>query len=158
MEEWKIGVPKGSGSGRPKFSTQANHPTLTPEDQPHPSCLHRHGRDHNKSTIQSHQLDNWEDMCLSLYGKCLLVQAIVGGHTQFLTKAQGMPPNIEAALTKMIQNFIWGETSLPCIAMEALHRPMEEGGLDLLDINVQNEAIEIGWLKSYLNFNGTHPT
>ncbi|KAH9051428.1 hypothetical protein EDB87DRAFT_1571750, partial [Lactarius vividus] len=75
-----------------------------------------------------------------------------------LTKAQGMPKNIEAALTKMICNFIWGEDKQPHLAMEILQKPLEEGGLSLLDVKAQNEAIEIGWLKTYLNFSPTRPT
>ncbi|KAH9164749.1 hypothetical protein EDB89DRAFT_1859018, partial [Lactarius sanguifluus] len=59
------------------------------------------------------QLDNWEEMRPTLYGKRLIVQAVVGGHSQFLTMAQGMPKSIETALTKMIRNFIWGEDAPP---------------------------------------------
>ena len=42
----------------------------------------------------------------TLDGKRIIVQAIVGGHTQFLTKAQGMLESIQEALTKEIKNFI----------------------------------------------------
>ena len=42
----------------------------------------------------------------TLYGKRLIVQAIVGGHTQFLTKAQGMPAHIEEVITKIIRDII----------------------------------------------------
>ncbi|KAH9051453.1 hypothetical protein EDB87DRAFT_1571679, partial [Lactarius vividus] len=80
------------------------------------------------------------------------------GHSQFLTKAQGMPKNIEATLTKMIRNFIWGEDKQPRLAMEILQKPLKEGGLSLLDVKARNEAIEIGWLKTYLNFSPTRPT
>jgi hypothetical protein len=39
-------------------------------------------------------------------GRKLIVQAVVGGQTQFLTKAQGMPATVEKALTKLIRDFI----------------------------------------------------
>ena len=55
-------------------------------------------------------------------------------HTQFLTKAQGMPPHIEGAITKIIRNFIWDNDVHPRIATEYLHKPLIEGGLNLLDI------------------------
>src|SRR6267142_2572479 len=64
----------------------------------------------------------------TMHGRKLIIQAIVGGHTQFLTKAQGMP------------------------------KPIEEGGLGLLDIKACNEAIDISWLRSYLNFSPSRPT
>ena len=59
---------------------------------------------------------------------------MVGGHTQFLTKAQGMPMHIEEALTRMIRDFIWDDGINPRIALENLYRPMDEGGLNLLNI------------------------
>ena len=37
------------------------------------------------------KLEIWGRSHPTLYGKRLIVQAVVGGHTQFLTKAQGMP-------------------------------------------------------------------
>ena len=86
------------------------------------------------------------------------VQIIVGGYTQFLTKAQGMPPHIEAALTKIIREFMWESDSSPRIALGVLQSPIEHGGLNLLDLKARNEAIDIMWLKSYLNFSPSRPT
>ena len=94
----------------------------------------------------------------TLNGRKIIAQIIVRGYTQFLTQAQGMPPHIEAAITKTIKDFIWEEYSSPRIALDYLHLPIEEGGLNLLDINARNEAIEIIWLKSYLNMSPTRPT
>ena len=36
--------------------------------------------------------------------------------------------------------------------MTTLRRPIHEGGLNILDVRSRNEAIEIVWLKAYLNF------
>jgi hypothetical protein len=52
---------------------------------------------------------------------------------------------------------MWEDDSSPRIAMELLHKPMEEGGLNLIDIQACNEAIDIIWLKAYLNFSPTRP-
>jgi hypothetical protein len=43
------------------------------------------------------------------------------------------------------------------IALENLHRPIEEGGLDLIDIKARNDAIELTWLKDYLDFSPSRP-
>ena len=67
-------------------------------------------------------------------GRKAIIQIIVGGHTQFMTKAQGMPPHTEAALTKTIWNFMWEDDSSPRITLELLQRPTEGGGLNLLDL------------------------
>ena len=48
------------------------------------------------------RLNTWAKSWPTIYGKRLTIQAIVGGYTQFLTKAQGMPPHIKTALEKII--------------------------------------------------------
>ncbi|KAG0700960.1 hypothetical protein DFH29DRAFT_806953 [Suillus ampliporus] len=78
--------------------------------------------------------------------------------TQFLAKAQGMPKHIESALIKTTRNFIWNNTRSPPINLEQLYQPKETGGINLLDIKSRNEAIEITWVKSYLNISPTRPT
>ena len=99
----------------------------------------------------------WEKAHPSMAGRKLIVQTVVGGYTQFLTKAQGMPENIEKALIKIIRNFVWEDDSSPRIALDFLQRPRTQGGLDLLDLKARNEAIELVWLKSYLNFSPSRP-
>ena len=94
----------------------------------------------------------------TLYGRRAIAQMIIGGCTQFLTQAQGMPKHIENTLISMTRKFMWEENTSPRIALEYLHYPIEEGGLDLLDIKSRNEAIEIIWLKTYLNMSPDRPT
>ncbi|KAG2748706.1 hypothetical protein P692DRAFT_20709402, partial [Suillus brevipes Sb2] len=72
-------------------------------------------------------LNRWKKCHPTLAGKQLIIQMFVGGMTQFLTKAQGMPKNIEAALTKMIRNFIWDDKRSPPISLEQLQRPKKDG-------------------------------
>lgn len=103
-------------------------------------------------------LERWRQTRPTLQGRKLIIQTIVGGHTQFLTKAQGMPPTIENALTKMTRDFLWEDDSSPRIALSTLHQPIEQGGLNLLDLQARNEAIEITWLKAYLNLSPSRPT
>jgi ribonuclease HI len=102
-------------------------------------------------------LKRWAKSNPTLQGRQLIAQAVIGGHTQFLAKAQGMPPDIEAALIKISRNFIWEGCTVPRITLECLHRPVEEGGLNLLDITVRNDAIELTWIKTYLDFSPSRP-
>jgi len=69
-----------------------------------------------------------------------------------------MPATIETALTKMIRKFMWENDSSPRIAYHILCSPLNEGGLNLLNVQARNEAIEIIWLKSYLDFSPSRPT
>ena len=94
----------------------------------------------------------------TLDGKRLIIQMFVGGMTQFLTKAQGMPKQIENSLTKIIRNFIWDNARSPPMSLSRLQRPMSEGGINLLDIPTRNQAIEITWLSSYINMSMSRPS
>jgi ribonuclease HI len=103
------------------------------------------------------RLERWATSYPTLMGRKLIIQSVVGGHTQFLTMAQGMPTNIEDALIKITRRFIWGADSSPRLALDVLYCPVEEGGLNLLDITARNEAIEIMWLKSHLDLSPARP-
>ena len=105
----------------------------------------------------SSKLERWKKAHPTRNGRKIITQMIVGGHTQFLTQAQGMPKETEDTLNKIIKNFIWEDDSSPRIANETLRNPITEGGLDLLDLEVRNEAIDIMWLKTYLNFSPKRP-
>ena len=39
----------------------------------------------------------------------------------------------------------------PMILIDCLSKPITEGGIKLIDIPARNEAIELMWLKSYLD-------
>ena len=81
-----------------------------------------------------HGKERWRKTHPTLHGRRLIIQTIIGGHTQFLSKAQGMPAEIETALTKITCDFIWEDDSSPRIALATLYCPIEKGGLNLLDI------------------------
>lgn len=83
---------------------------------------------------------------------------IVDSMTQFLTKAQGMPTSIEAAVTKKIRTFIWDDRKTPPISLTRLERPISEGGLGLMNITVRNRAIDITWVKTYMDMTPSRPT
>jgi ribonuclease HI len=103
-------------------------------------------------------LRSWNDTHPSIFGKRIIAQAVVGGRTQFLTKAQGMPDVIRDALTNIIKNFIWDDATNPRLALPALHAQNEEGGIELLNMKNRNDAIELIWLKEYLSDRKVRPT
>jgi len=47
-------------------------------------------------------LKQWNKSHLTLDGHCLITNMVIGGHTQYLTKVQGMPHDVELLLTKHI--------------------------------------------------------
>ena len=104
-------------------------------------------------------LECWKSVHPTLDRKRLIVQAIVGGRTQFLAKAQGMPDSIRDALTKEIHNFIWDDAEhVPRLGMNHLTDTKDVRGLKLLNFKIRNEAIELVWLRVYLNLTHTRLT
>ncbi|KAI0051952.1 hypothetical protein FA95DRAFT_1463766, partial [Auriscalpium vulgare] len=107
----------------------------------------------------SARLKLWKQSYPSINARAAVVQMFAGGCTQFLTQAQGMPPPIEKALIKLIRDFVWSEDAkrVP-IDLTHLYRPRAEGGIALLDIHARNDAIELMWLKRYLDLSDSRPT
>ncbi|EJD46005.1 hypothetical protein AURDEDRAFT_29686, partial [Auricularia subglabra TFB-10046 SS5] len=52
-------------------------------------------------------LKRWENMKPTLIGKSMLSHAFIGGFSQYLMAAQGMPIRIECKLEKMTLDFFW---------------------------------------------------
>ena len=103
-------------------------------------------------------LQCWNKGHPTLDAKRHIVQMFAGGMTQFLTKAQGMPCQIEDALVKIICSFIWDEsTAPPMIAIKKLYTPKEQGGINLLNIPAWNRAIDLTWLRAYLDLSPSRP-
>ncbi|KAH8993388.1 hypothetical protein EDB92DRAFT_1796418, partial [Lactarius akahatsu] len=70
-----------------------------------------------------------------------------------------MPDGIREALTKEIRNFLWGEdVNVPRLGLNHLENTKDDGGIKLLNLKNRNEAIEIAWLKGYLNLTESRPT
>jgi hypothetical protein len=104
-------------------------------------------------------LRSWATTKPTLDAHRLIVQMIVDDITQFLTKAQGMPPDIEMSLQRIVRNFIWDDKRPPPgLGIKTLHKPKSQGGIDLLNIEARNNAIDITWLEHYLNTTHQCPT
>ena len=63
--------------------------------------------------------------------------------TQFLAKAQGMPKPITTALTKLTRDFIWDGRRSPPIGIDRLYLPHSKGGINLLNVQAQNDTIDV---------------
>ncbi len=92
----------------------------------------------------------WLNGHATLQGKKHVIQMIVGGMTQFLTTVQRMPDTIVKRLNKIIRNYLWDDRHNTPVGMKHVYLPVEEGGLGILDLVSRNEAIDIMWLKTYL--------
>ncbi|EIW58569.1 uncharacterized protein TRAVEDRAFT_106149, partial [Trametes versicolor FP-101664 SS1] len=79
------------------------------------------------------------------------------GRTQFRAMVQTMPESVEKRLTNIMMSFMWGGDAHPRIAREVLYRPINKGGLNLLDIRARNDAINLMWLRTYLGIGLKRP-
>lgn len=102
-------------------------------------------------------LEHWEKGKPTLHGRKLAVDLEVGGRTQFLAKAQGMPKAVEDKLVKMIADFMWAGDKHPRVDRATLYASIENGGLGVLNIPARNEAIDLVRLQDYLNLSSTRP-
>ncbi|KAJ3474750.1 hypothetical protein NLI96_g12277 [Meripilus lineatus] len=103
------------------------------------------------------ELTRWKKGSPTFQGKRHIIQMVVGGITQYLSKVQGMPKHTEKRLIRIIKNFIWDEKKAP-VSMDMITQRIERGGLGILDLQARNEAIQLTWLKAYLNLTPTRPT
>ncbi|KAJ6626544.1 hypothetical protein B0H10DRAFT_1781023, partial [Mycena sp. CBHHK59/15] len=91
----------------------------------------------------------WQTTNPSLEGKCHIISMVIGGRTQYLTRVQGMPRDIEETLEKTIRSFLWdGKTAR--VALETMILPVDQGGKGILDISSRNKAIDLWNLQCYL--------
>ncbi|EIW55710.1 uncharacterized protein TRAVEDRAFT_77783, partial [Trametes versicolor FP-101664 SS1] len=103
-------------------------------------------------------LERWGLRNPSMYGRKLIVGMEVGGCTQFLARAQTMPPAVEQTLERAVSEFVWKNGGRPTVSMAVLQDPLESGGLNLLDVRARNDAIDLMWLKAYVDTSPARPT
>ncbi|KAF8295410.1 hypothetical protein DL93DRAFT_2068423, partial [Clavulina sp. PMI_390] len=103
-------------------------------------------------------LARWNNHHPTMIGRRIIAQIIIGGMTQFLTRAQGMPDKIEQKLTQIAWRFIWNvPTASPPILNEFLFMPFTEGGLEALDLSARIEAINLMKLKQIIRTDPLRP-
>ncbi|TBU52820.1 hypothetical protein BD310DRAFT_787274, partial [Dichomitus squalens] len=102
-------------------------------------------------------LDRWRLGHATLDGKRHVIQMVVAGMTQYLSDVQRMPGSVVKRLEKILRDYLWDGKVIPPIAKEHTFLPMDQGGLSIIDLEARNEAIDVMWLKSYLDFSPDRP-
>jgi ribonuclease HI/exonuclease III len=96
-------------------------------------------------------VDRWKKLHPTYKGKRMIIQAMVGGMSQYRTATQGMPVKALKEIRRITRDFIW-DNKRPLVNEETLQLPISEGGLGILDPVARNEAIDMERLRRYLNF------
>ncbi len=94
----------------------------------------------------------WRTGHATIQGKTHVVQMIIGGITQFLTTVQRMPDVILKRLEKILRSYLWDDRVNTPVGLDYVCLPIERGGLSMLDLKARSEAIDIMWLRAYLDF------
>jgi hypothetical protein len=94
-------------------------------------------------------LERWKLTNPSIEGKRHIINMFVGGRSQYLTRVQGMPNDIEDSLVELINTFLW-DGKRARISSSAMYSHVSEGGKQILNIRARNEAIDLWNLQTYL--------
>jgi hypothetical protein len=94
-------------------------------------------------------LERWKATKPTMEGKRHIVNMVIGGRTQYLTRVQGMPKDVEDTLTNIEHIFLW-DGKKARVAHETMILNVTEGGKQTLDIPSRNEAIDLWNLQMYL--------
>ncbi len=102
-------------------------------------------------------IERWKAGHATTQGKRHVVQMIVGGMTQFFTMVQRMPEEIRKRLDKIIRDYLWNDRHNTPVGKKHICLPIELGGLGILDLQARSDAIDIVWLKTYLDYSSERP-
>jgi len=69
-----------------------------------------------------------------------------------------MPDHIENEMTKIMKDFIWDGNKRGLVRLDYAAEAREKGGLGMPDLKTRMKAIDIMWLKKYLNTPEKRPT
>jgi hypothetical protein len=94
-------------------------------------------------------LERWKASSPTLEGKRHIINTVIGGRTQYLTRVQGMPKDVEDTLNKVEHIFLWDRKKAR-VTQETMILDIADGGKRILDITARNEAIDLWNLQSYL--------
>ena len=103
----------------------------------------------------------WKPKNLTMTGRTMVIQSIIGGKSQYLATVQGMPKSIELELTSIIGEFLWdnnGERKRAAVNSHMMSLPVHQGGKALLLPGLRNTAIQIGlWFRKLMQPAGQRP-
>ncbi|KAI0738371.1 hypothetical protein C8Q80DRAFT_1074680, partial [Daedaleopsis nitida] len=102
-------------------------------------------------------IEHWQWGNATVEGRRHVVQMVLGGMSQFLTDVQRMPDSVCRRLDKILRAYLWNDRTIPPVKKEFVYASVEMGGLKVLDLESRNEAVNVMWLQSYLNFRETRP-
>ena len=96
-------------------------------------------------------LSTWKKSRPTFRGKKLILKTLITSKSWFLATVNGMPKHIQIEMEKNMKDFLWDGRKKGLITMEAASAPRENRGLGIPNIEARLKAIQIMWLKKYLD-------
>ncbi len=94
-------------------------------------------------------LDSWRSRNLTLFGKITIIKTLGIPQLIFSATMLAIPDNIIKKTNKLLYNFIWN--SRDRIKRNSIIGNYEKGGLKMVDIESQFEAIKAAWVSRIVN-------
>jgi len=101
--------------------------------------------------IQKKVIDVWTTSHPTLCGKELILKALITSRSWFPAAVNGMLDHIENEMTKIMQDFIWDGNKRGLMRLDYTAEIRGKGGLGMPDLKTRMKAIDIMWLKKYLD-------
>ena len=87
----------------------------------------------------------------------MVLKSLVQSKAVFLATVNGMPKSVEKEMLKMYHTFLWNGKAKGLMKWKQVINKRSQGGLGIPDISIRMEAIEIMWIKMWLNPKATRP-
>src|SRR5882724_6291508 len=100
--------------------------------------------------IQKKVIDVWTASHPTLRGKELILKALIMS-SWFLAAVNGIPDHVESEMTKIMKDFIWDGNKRGLMRLDNTAKIREKGGLGMPNLKTRMKAIDIMWLKKFLD-------
>jgi len=95
-------------------------------------------------------LNLWKSRDLSLIGKNVILKSLGVSQLLYVTSVMFIPEDYIKTVQDEINNFLW-KGARPKVKSAVMYKSIDEGGLKLLHFNTQVRAIQLNWVKRFLN-------
>ena len=96
-------------------------------------------------------LNMWKMRNLTLYGKIVVLKALVVSQIVYAASAIHVPDNLVRKLEKMMYTFLWGSKREKIKRTVCINSP-EEGGLGMIDLRSKLLSLKLSWIPKYLKY------
>ena len=112
--------------------------------------------------FEKKKLSSWKAMYLSYGGRLVLLNSVLNSLPMFMMSFFEIPKGVLKNLDHFRSRFFWQGSSdkhkYRLAKWDILCRPKDQGGLGILNLQLQNKCLRAKWLVNLLNTNGIWQT